>query len=181
MDQQQVRWAMLKISMVALVCSSWIFTSFVFDTRPTEIEWSAVDAVTEDALVSLVRLPASLPGVHAQIPKLLGTAGKPFEPIRMDVVRLPCWDAGETAEQPVAARWVRLTGKPCQTGADPESIEVWNLSNGYAGTVFKSQSDQMTTDFMPLQEGNNDILMRFGFNEGVALESRFVLVKASAE
>lgn len=177
-----MRWALLKISLVALACSSWIFTSFVLETRPLEIEWAENSSVVKDPLASLMRLPASLPGVHAQLPKLLGAGGlKAVEPIRMDVVRLPCWDASESAEQPVSARWVRLTGRPCATDAAPESIEVRNLTNGYAGTVFGSEVNLMTTDFMPLQSGTNEIWMRFGFNDGVALESRFVLFKAEAD
>lgn len=173
MDQHQVRVALFKISLVALTASSWIFTSFVFGTRP--------DMPDNDTFTTLVRLPASLPGVSEQLPKLLAPQVKPMEPIRMDIVKLPCWDMGDMAEQSVAARWIRLTGKVCQTDAEPETIEISNLTNGYTGTVFQTHADQMSTDFIPLQEGANDILIRFGQGDGVALENRFVFLKAAAE
>ncbi len=179
MDQHQVRWALLKISFVALMGSSWIFTSFIFGTQPTD---STDEIESDDALVSLVRIPASLPGqLPGQLPKLLMAQTQPMEPIRMDVVKLPCWDLPEVAEQPISSRWVRLTGRPCQSGALPESIEVNNLANGYSGTVFATQKDAMTTDFIPLEEGNNEIMVRIGQADGVAFENRFVLVKAAAE
>ncbi len=176
MDQHQVRWALLKISLVALMGSSWIFTSFVFGSRPVD---NAELIESDDALVSLVRMPASLPG---QLPANLLTAQtKPMEPIRMDVMKLPCWDLPEIAEQPISSRWVRLIGRPCQSGAMAESVEVSNLSNGYSGTVFSTQKHGMTTDFIPLEEGNNEIMVRIGRAEGVAYENHFVLVKAAAE
>lgn len=174
MDQQQVRWALLKVSMVALSISSWIFVSFIFASRPEE-----VSAVTADPLVHLVRLPASLPGVPAQI--IAAQQPKRADPIRMDVLRLPCWDMAGMAEQPIQSRWVRLSGRPCQSTGVPESIEVRNLSNGYLGTVFAAQPELYTTDFIPLQAGANEISVRIGENEGVAFENRFVLVKAAGE
>jgi hypothetical protein len=175
MDQQQVRWALFKISVVALAGCSWIFTSFVFATRPEE---QLIAGEPGDALVSLVRLPASLPAVPAQLPKLLVPDAKPFEPIQMNVLKLPCWDTGAMKEQAVNARWVRLTGRACQTSVGAEAIEIRNESNGYTGTVFTAQQNLLTTDFIPLQKGANEIVVRIGEADGVALENRFVLVKS---
>lgn len=178
-----MRWALLKISFVALAVSTWISVGFVMETRPDDIALamnsnSSVMPKTEDALAVLARLPASIP---AQLPTAFASAGKPFVPIKMDVVKLGCWDTTDLAAQTVEARWVRFTGRPCQSDSQPENIEVMNVTNGYVGTVFSAHEDQLTTDFIPLQEGTNDILVKLGHGDGVIFENRFTLVKNAGE
>jgi hypothetical protein len=175
MDRQQVRWALFKISFVAVASMTWISTSFVFATRPEE----ELETENSNPLVTLVRLPASLPAVPGQLPKLLTGEVKAFAPIRMDVLKLSCWDNAGTAEQAVAARWVRLIGRPCHSDAESSAIEVRNLTTGYSGTVFAAQHNMLTTDFIPLETGPNEILIRIGEGEGVAFENRLVLNKAA--
>lgn len=182
MDQSQVRSVLLKISFVALALSTWISVGFVMETRPDDIAIAlnsepSVIPKAEDALAVLARLPASIP---AQLPTAFASNGKPFVPIKMDVVKLGCWDMTDVSAQPVEARWVRFTGRPCQSDSSPEHIEVMNVTNGYVGTVFSAQEDQLTTDFIPLQEGSNDILVKLGHGDGVVFENRFTLVKNGA-
>lgn len=179
MDQSQVRWALLKISLVSLAVSSWVFTSFVLETRPADQDVAinmrnSVVPQPEDALKVLARLPASIP---AQLPVAFSPQTKIMAPIKMDVLKLGCWDLGDMQPQTVDARWVRLTGRPCQSDPGPEHIEIRNLTNGYAGTVFVAQNDQLTTDFIPLQEGVNEILVRLGQGQGVAYENRLTFVR----
>lgn len=179
MDQSQVRWALLKISLLSLAVSSWVFMSFILETRPEDAGLAlnmhnSVVPQPEDALKVLARLPASIP---AQIPVAFAPQTKSMAPIKMDVLKLGCWDLGDLQPQTVEARWVRLTGRPCQSDTGPEQIEIRNLSNGYVGTVFVAQNDQLTTDFIPLQEGQNEILFRLGHDAGVAFENRFTFVR----
>lgn len=178
MDQQQVRWALLKISLTALAGMTWIFSGFVFESRPEVAGVEAPAPLTPiDSLATLVRLPASLPPrVFAPGPALAGTAA-----IRMETVKLGCWDLGDASEMATSARWVRLTGRPCQTDSSADSIRIQNLTNGYQGTVFTSQRDLMTSDFIPLQEGANSIQITIDHTEGVRLESRFTVVKSTGE
>lgn len=176
MDRQQIRLALLKISFLTVCATSWIFVSFIFDTRPEE---AALEPET-NPISALVRLPASLPAqLPAQLPKILGAPVKGIDPIRMDVVKLGCWDGATAREQTVAARWVRLTGRPCQGSAELESIRILNQSNGYQGTVFAGERDLMTTDFIPLQEGPNNIVFQISQADGVVFENQVVLVKNS--
>src|SRR4051812_22855555 len=101
MDRNQVRVALLKITMVVLMASTWVFWSFIFATRPEE-------AAAADPLVDLVRLPASLPAsLPAQFPGMQ-TTQKTMDPIAMDVVKVPCWDRAATKDKETSARWVRL-------------------------------------------------------------------------
>ncbi len=182
MDQSQVRWALLKISIISLAVSSWIFTSFILETRPDDpgLAMNMENSVSpgpEDALQVLARLPASIP---AQLPVAFAPETRVMPPIKMDIVKLGCWDLADLAPQTVEARWVRLTGRPCQSDPTADSIEIRNLTNGYIGTVFSAQTDQFTTDFIPLQEGNNEILVRLGHADGVAYENRFTFVRPAA-
>ena len=48
-----------------------------------------------------------------------------------------------------------------------------NLTNGYVATVFPTQPVGMTTDFIPLQEGKNDIVIRYNQSAGVAVENQY--------
>jgi hypothetical protein len=148
-----------------LVATSWIFWSFIFATRPEQ-------AMT-DPLANLVRLPASLP---AKIPGMQPIV-KIMEPIAMDVVRIPCWDKAEMGENPTSARWVRLTGKACDKNAEADEVSVRNLSNGFSATVFPTQvKKSLTTDYIPLQAGKNDILIRLQ-RDGAAVESQISFVR----
>lgn len=158
MDRNQVRWALLKITALALLGTTWVFWSFVYATRPEA-------APVTNPLEALMRLPASLPAVVQPTTKVL-------PPIEMSVTALNCWDMKDGAERETAARWMRLTGKPCQFQGSADSVTVKNLSNGYAATVFDS-AGRLTTDFIPLQIGKNDILVRFESGRDIAVESQF--------
>lgn len=167
MDLHQLRLALLKLSLVVVAGTSWVFLSFVFSSRPSD-EDAAAAASALDPLSSLVRLPASLP-------QQLGPSGaKPMEPIRMDTLALDCWDRPERKPAKVAARWVRLTGKTCQGVSASDKISVRNLTNGYVATVFDASSSVLTTDFIPVEVGHNEIQVRLQ-GEGVTSETDFVL------
>ena len=159
MDRHQVRLALLKITTVVLFGTTWVFWSFVSASRPAE-------AQNKNTLDALIRLPASLPAQFAPVTKTL-------PPIEMDVMRVPCWDLQDAAVKSTDARWVRLTGRACQSENAGEQVTVRNLSNGYVATVFTANPEVLTTDFIPLQMGHNDIQIRIESGPGVTVESRF--------
>lgn len=146
--------------------TSWVFISFLFATRP--------DAPVIDPLTSLVRLPASLP---SELPhNVFGGETRITEPIRMDTLEMRCWDLRDAPERRVRSRWVRLSGRPCLGKRDAEKISVRNLANGHTATVFSAMSSEnLTTDYIPLQPGQNEILIRMQESPGVALEYKFIL------
>ncbi len=167
MDRNQVRAALLKITIAVLALTSWVFWGTIYTSRPDEV--SAAGAVPEDTLETLIRLPASLPAKLAPSTKVL-------PPIKMDIFKLACWDMKDESNHGTDARWVRLTGHPCQA-RDRDSVTVRNLSNGYVATVFTAGKNDLTTDFIPLQMGQNDILIRFENEPGSSLESRFLILR----
>jgi hypothetical protein len=170
MDRNQVRFALLKLSFAVLAATTWLFSSFIYATRPEE---QGVDALT-----TLVRLPASLPAqLPEALPNLLAPTTKPLPAIRMDALAIPCWDKLEPKEHETPSRWIRLTGKPCQTAASAEAIRVQNLANGYVATVFTQGAADLTTDFIPLENGKNEIIIRFETEPGARIENKFTLMR----
>lgn len=154
-----MRAALLKITFFVLLGTSWIFASFILSSRPEQ--------ASNNALMSLARLPASLPA------NVFSPSKHVFEKVRMDVVKVACWDAGAGAVdvRDVQARWVRLTGRGCDKG-NMKVLSVRNLTNGYAATVFEG-AEQHTTDFIPMELGQNKIQIRFEQAPGVTVENQF--------
>lgn len=159
-----MRVSLLKITLVVLLGSSWIFASFVLSTRPEQ--------ATSGALMNLARLPASIPtNVFSPAPHV-------YEKVRMDVVKVACWDGAQEGvdAREVQARWIRLTGKGCDKG-NAKVLSVRNLSNGYAATIFDGKENALTTDFIPLEDGPNKIQIRFEQTPGVTLENQFTFLR----
>jgi hypothetical protein len=168
MNRQQMHLALLKMTLVLLLGSTWIFVGFLFESQPER-----PTRTIENALTSLVRLPASLPaGIQENV-----FSGKPRPPElpRMDVLELACWDRGERPARDTNSRWVRLKGGPCDSGKNTDQVTVRNMTNGYLATVFTHRGPDWTTDFIPLQAGPNEIRIRFEQGAGVTLESQFTL------
>lgn len=172
MDRHQARKSLLKAVIVGLVVSTWIFTSFILSTRPEQAQTALQSA---DALSKLARLPASLP---SQLPGGVFSAAKPVAAAQMEILELPCWDKQESDVLDSGSRWLRLKGRTCHMPVLGDSMTVRNLTNGYLATVFNSERPgELTTDYIPLQEGKNDILVRFETEPGVLMESQFTLIR----
>lgn len=170
MDRQQVRFALLKITALVLLGTTWVFWSFVYATRPDVNEQrTLVEAPAEVLVDTLIRLPASLPA-HLQ------PTTRTLAPVEMNVVPLNCWDIRDLAERPTRARLMRLTGKACGVAGTADNVTVKNISNGYAATVFEG-SVGLTTDFIPLESGKNEILIKIESEPGVTLENQFIFTR----
>lgn len=172
MDRYQVRFALLKITLLVLFGTTWVFSSFVLATRPEE-------EAPVDTIGALIRLPASIPSQFNEnlVPKVFAPTTKAIQPIEMSVLPVPCWDKRDLSVHETNSRWVRITGQACETDGNAETVTVKNLANGYVATVFQPRQGTMTTDYIPLQPGKNDILVRFETAPGVAVESSFTLVR----
>lgn len=162
MDLHRLRFALLKIAIPVLLGTTWMFFAFIMDTRPAERSVGTMDRIA--------RLPASLSS--GRLP--LATPPKVAEPVRMDVLRLPCWDKPATGDVPLTARWVRVVGRACGRG---EATEVRNLTNGSVATVLPLDRGQATTDYIPLESGRNELLFTFKGEPGVKVENRLTIVR----
>lgn len=160
---------------LVLIVSTWSFVSFILDTRPED--GVAAESALLEPLSSLARLPASLP---AKLPEVFAAPEKIVEPIRMDTLKLSCWDthgAKPATALRVNARWLRLVGRACAIRVDVDHVSVRNLRNGYAATLFTAGRDLWTTDFIPLEDGNNEVVFRFERAPGVAQETRVLVAR----
>lgn len=187
MDLHQLRYSLLKLSCLILLATTWVFFSFVFESRPEpELNVSEASVVppspmrreVNQVMQSLLRLPASLPAqLPSVVPSVLISSSHVVAPVRMDVVDVMCWDRPQKSPLQSEARWVRLTGKACQSQSGSDQVTLANLSNGYAATVFDSSRGQLTTDFIPLSAGRNEILIRFNSEAGATVENRLILTR----
>lgn len=181
MDQHQLRVALLKVSVVLVLVSSWMLGGFVLESRPRP--GTEVGNSEPGPLNSLVRLPASLPSqLPASLPAVFASGdARMAEPIRMYAVKIGCWERAGRPTIEAGARWVRLIGKTCQSTvlspAPTASLQITNVTNGYAATVFDGESGQFTTDFIPLERGRNEVRIKLDPEPNVTFESRFIITR----
>ena len=60
----------------------------------------------------------------------------------------------------------RLRGRACTDEAAALSTQIQNRSNGYIATVFHRDPQSFTTDYINLNEGQNEIAVRFDTHGG---------------
>jgi len=129
----------------------------------------------KDLITSMVRLPAALPAAlpSIQVPvnlPMFNQAEKVQEPIKIETLALSCWDVSQGQSMTTSARWVRLVGRACAETLKTESWQVSNQSNGFSATVFAPASKQLTTDYIPLAAGKNEIRFAVLDADGVSHE-----------
>ncbi|MGE4133722.1 MAG: hypothetical protein AB7F86_18945 [Bdellovibrionales bacterium] len=170
MDRSQLQKILLKMSVLAIALLSWASLSYLLNTRPQE------KLAVESPLLTLVRLPASLP-TQFPVQMVFAPSVRAVATKDMEIISLRCWDHGDLKVRATSAKWVRVTGRPCQNESSLDEIQVTNLTNGYTGTVFSASTEQLTTDFLPLENGHNNILIRLAHAGGITLENQFLFIK----
>lgn len=168
MNRIEARALYLKIVLGALGISSYVLLASVLSSRPEH---------QENTLATMVRIPASLPSaLPVNLPKVFAPAEKAPETAKLDTLAVSCWDSQEaTLNLSTSARWVRLLGRSCRQKFPADSWEVKNHSNGFQATVFEPNEKQLTTDFIPLKEGTNEIAFRAIDEKGVAHQVTFTV------
>jgi hypothetical protein len=71
--------------------------------------------------------------------------------------KLNCKD--KSPSQEVSSNYLRIFGSLC--GLDSESVQITNSSNGFQASIFMSENDNFSTDFIDLQEGENQLQVNF--------------------
>ena len=151
MDRLAAQALYMKIVFGVLGLSTYVLVASVLSFRPA--------TEPKNILTSMVRLPAALPAaipLPVNLP-MFSPVEKIQEPFKIDTLALSCWDSSQHQSQSTKARMVRLTGRTCTDGWQASSWKVSNISNGFSATVFETSPKQMTTDFVPLQAGKNEI------------------------
>lgn len=156
---------MVKITFICVALFGWAFSSFVMSTRPEESQQT-------DAIQALVRLPASLPSSLPRSIPGLSVDARPTADVPMKSVRINCWDVADPGVRSVDAKWVRIVGRPCMGEWKASQFTLTNETNGYSGTILGG-TDRFTTDFIFLDEGANDIVIRHLDENGSLSERKF--------
>jgi hypothetical protein len=72
---------------------------------------------------------------------------------------LNCGEKGKAVQ--TSNRRFRLKGQTCADEAAALSTQIQNKSNGYVATVFHRDPQSFTTDYINLNEGSNEIAIKF--------------------
>ncbi|KYG69337.1 hypothetical protein AZI87_09100 [Bdellovibrio bacteriovorus] len=70
----------------------------------------------------------------------------------------------------VTGGYVQFQGKNCLKNLKNGEIEIINKSNGYTASIFNSGADKYQTDLIQLQNGDNEIAIRYRERSGKAVE-----------
>ncbi|WII70634.1 hypothetical protein QJS83_09205 [Bdellovibrio sp. 22V] len=82
---------------------------------------------------------------------------------------LSCAKKGQ-ASLKITGSYVQFQGKNCLKNYKTGDIEIINKSNGYTASVFSRGSDKYQTDLIQLQNGENEIAIRYRERSGKAVE-----------
>lgn len=73
-------------------------------------------------------------------------------------------------KQNVAGAFVQLQGKNCLKNYKNGDVEIFNKSNGYTASTLISGSNKYQTDLIQLQNGDNEIVIRYREHSGKTVE-----------
>lgn len=73
-------------------------------------------------------------------------------------------------KQTVAGHVIQLRGKICTPNLKESEIEIINNSNGFTASTFGNGSNKYLTDFIQLQKGDNEIVIRYRESSGKNVE-----------
>ena len=76
---------------------------------------------------------------------------------KIATLKLNCKD--KSPSQEVSSNYLRIFGDLC--GPDSESVEITNSSNGFQASIFMSENESFSTDFIDLKEGENQLQVNF--------------------
>lgn len=107
-----------------------------------------------------IRKPASLPPT---------TSNKPARLSPLTQLDVSCVGAKQSPLK-VHEAFVQFHGKNCLKGESREKIEIINRSNGYTASIFQSGSDRYQTDLIQLNNGENEIHIRYPTEAGIKEE-----------
>ena len=70
----------------------------------------------------------------------------------------------------VRGNFVQFQGKSCVKGFNEGQVEIVNKSNGYTASIFPRGTDKYQTDLIQLQNGDNEIAIRYRERSGKSVE-----------
>lgn len=143
-------------SFIVLALGARTFFSLV---EPEEIPAAAL--ASQGGPVIGTRTPASVgPQAHDVKPK--------WE--RFAHHDLNCNKKGPVGVLAVNGNMVQIQGRNCIKGFKASDIEIINQQNGYTASIFESGKDEYQTDLIQLEQGDNEITIRYRERSGTVVE-----------
>ncbi|KYG67117.1 hypothetical protein AZI86_08895 [Bdellovibrio bacteriovorus] len=144
------------IAMTALLVVAMAFPTYQTLAQNDEVKKEEVAVVTLDS----DRKPASIasPGLKDHKPRAqfqtvdLKCTKKMFSPLS------------------IAGGYVQFQGKNCLNNFKEGDVEIINKSNGFTASIFLRGSDKYQTDLIQLQQGDNEIAIRYRESSGKSVE-----------
>lgn len=127
----------------------------------TEEEISPVESAVASSSVLAARSPASVP---AAVTHKVESALQQFTEVDLNCSKKAA------AVVAIHGNFVQFQGKACLKGMDIGAVEIVNKSNGYTASIFARGSDKYQTDLIQLQNGENEIAIRYRERSGKAVE-----------
>jgi hypothetical protein len=102
----------------------------------------------------------------------LASAGVRSSPDAM--FEINCRDTDQKLE--TSSMRFRLKGQACTNESTALSTQIQNKSNGYIATVFHRDPQSFTTDYINLNEGQNEIAVKFATENGL-IERKIMITR----
>lgn len=83
---------------------------------------------------------------------------------------LSCSKKGTGSTVSINGSFVQIQGRNCIKGFKSASLEIINLKNGFTASVFESGPNRYQTDLIQLEQGENDIAIRYRERSGTMVE-----------
>lgn len=99
------------------------------------------------------------------------------EPVFDAMFEINCHDSDQKLQ--TSNPRFRLKGQTCTDESIAVSTQIKNKSNGYIATVFHRDPQNFTTDYINLNEGQNEIAVRFDTLKG-PIEKTITVVRGPA-
>lgn len=160
----QAQLALLKYSLFTCALLAIFVSVSILDARPTDSE-----SVVEQVVGIVSRVPAALPAMLTETPKIETHAD-------FQVWQPPC--LGPTSKLPALAtnsHWLRLATATCDRHKEILDTSLLNESNGFVATVFTPNRSNLTSDFIPLAAGKNNMHMEVKLASGETLSYRWTI------
>lgn len=133
-------------TLIVLALGAKTFASL---TEPDEMPHAAVAAA--GGTVKTGRSPSSIPQIQEVKPKW----------DRYAQHDLSCSKKSMGAEIAVNGSFVQIQGRNCIKGFKSSALEIINLKNGFTASVFESGPNRYQTDLIQLEQGDNEIAIRY--------------------
>lgn len=131
-----------------------------FQTLTQKEEVSGELVAMETSAVAAKRSPSSLPSSVVEVKPALAS---------FTAYDLSCTKKS-VSELTVSGPYVQFQGRNCLKNFKSGDVEIVNKSNGYTASIFASGSDKYQTDLIQLQQGENEIAIRYRESSGKPVE-----------